>query len=153
MPDPSTTPIPKITSEPTAYPADTGGLSVLCVDDNVDAADSLGTFLELLGYEVRVAHDAREALDAVAAGFRPQVCVLDITMPGMDGCGLARALRESPGGSGLLMIALTALGDHDSLTRMADSGFDLYYQKPVRPRDLLEALIAHARKTRIPQAS
>ena len=133
---------------PTPYPTDTGGLHVLCVDDNVDAADSLGDFLELLGYEVTVAHDAAAALAAVAAGARPQACVLDITMPGMDGCGLADALRGSPGGEVMLLVALTALGGHDSLTRMADAGFDLYYRKPVPPRLLLDALIAFAKNGR-----
>jgi CheY-like chemotaxis protein len=140
MPDPTT--------EPAPYPTDTGGLCVLCVDDNADAADSLGTFLELLGYEVTVTHDAKTALDAVAAGLRPQACVLDISMPGMDGCGLANALRGAPGGEDMLLIALTALGGHESLTRMADSGFDLYYQKPVVPRELLAELVKFAKNGR-----
>jgi CheY-like chemotaxis protein len=135
-------------TDSTQYPTDTGGLRVLCVDDNADAADSLGTFLELLGYEVTVAHDAQSALDAVAAGFRPQAGVLDITMPGMDGCGLARALRVSPGGEEMLLVALTALGDYQSLTRMADSDFDLHFQKPVTPKELLAELVKFAREGR-----
>ena len=136
------------TTEATPYPTDTGGLRILCVDDNADAADSLGTFLELLGYEVTVAHDAQSALDAVAAGANPQACVLDITMPGMDGCGLATALRTSPGGEDMLLIALTALGDYGSLRRMADSDFDLHFQKPVVPRELLDQLVNFAKSGR-----
>jgi CheY-like chemotaxis protein len=88
---------------------------------------------------VTVAHDARTAL-ARAAAFRPQVCILDITMPGMDGCELARRLRAAPGGEQLLLIALTAVGDHNSLDRMADAGFDLHFAKPVAPSELYEAL-------------
>jgi two-component system, OmpR family, response regulator len=107
-------------------------LRVLCVDDNEDAADSLGTLLGMVGCETAVAHDAATAL-AGAEEFRPQACILDITMPGMNGYELARRLREGPGGGEMLLIALTALGDYDSLERMVDSGFDLYYPKPVAP--------------------
>jgi CheY-like chemotaxis protein len=115
------------------------GLRVMCVDDNADAADSLGTLLDMMGYRVAVAHDALSAL-ALVEEFRPRVCILDITMPGMDGCELARRLRAAPGGESQLLIALTALGDHGSLERMADSGFDLHFTKPISPTDLTAAL-------------
>jgi CheY-like chemotaxis protein len=58
----------------------------------------------------------------------------------MDGCELARRLRDGPGGEDMLLIALTALGDYDSLERMADAGFDLHYSKPAPPRVLYAAL-------------
>jgi CheY-like chemotaxis protein len=122
-------------------------MRVLCVDDNEDAADSLGTLLDLVGCEAAVAHDAAAAL-ARAEEFRPQACVLDITMPGMDGCELARRLRQGPGGEELLLIALTALNDYNSLERMADSGFDLHYPKPVPPAVLYEALNDFAERGR-----
>jgi CheY-like chemotaxis protein len=109
------------------------------VDDNEDAADSLGTLLGMVGCETAVAHDAATALSGVDE-FRPQACILDITMPGMDGFELAERLRAGPGGEDMLLIALTALGDHDSLERMVDSGFDLYYPKPVAPSLLYEVL-------------
>jgi CheY-like chemotaxis protein len=125
------------------------GLRVLCVDDNEDAADSLGTLLELVGCEAAVAHDAAAALARVGE-FRPQVCVLDITMPGMDGCDLARRLRDGEGGGEMLLIALTALNNHDSLARMADSGFDLHYTKPVTPAVLYAALNEFAERGRRP---
>ncbi len=115
------------------------GLRVMCVDDNVDAADSLGTLLGLVGCKVAVAHDAMTALAQVEA-FRPQVCLLDITMPGMDGYELARRLRELPDGKELLLIALTALGDYNSLEKMAASGFDLHYAKPIQPQELYAVL-------------
>lgn len=114
-------------------------LRVLCVDDHPDTADSLGTLLRLYGYEVAVAHDGEAAL-AVAHGFRPQVCVLDITMPRIDGNELARRFRAAAGGGDLLLVALTALGDYPSLEQMAKSGFDLHYAKPVEPRELCDAL-------------
>src|SRR5580704_15696005 len=84
-------------------------LRVLCVDDNEDAADSLGTLLRMVGCETAVAHDAVTALAGVEA-FLPQACILDITMPGMNGYELARRLREGPRGGEMLLIALTALG-------------------------------------------
>ena len=115
------------------------GLRVLCVDDNEDAADSLGALLSVVGCEAAVAHDATEALDRVSA-FRPQACILDITMPGIDGCELARRLRDRADGADMLLIALTALGDYDSIARIADAGFDLYFTKPVPPRELYAAL-------------
>ena len=107
-------------------------LRVLCVDDNEDAADSLGTLLGLVGCETAVAHDAITALARVEE-FRPQACILDITMPGMDGYELARRLRDGPQGGEMLLVALTGVGGFDSLERMVDSGFDLYYPKPVPP--------------------
>lgn len=114
------------------------GMRVLCVDDNEDAADSLGTLLGMTGCTVAVAHGAPEALE-IAPQFSPQVYVLDITMPGMDGCELARRLRDSAGKDALI-IALTALGDYNSIERIADAGFDLYFTKPVPPHELYAAL-------------
>ncbi|MDB5313863.1 MAG: mprA 2 [Gemmataceae bacterium] len=128
-------------------PAPTG-LQVLCVDDNHDAADSLGVLLGFAGHGVAVAHDARSALEVMAHGFRPEVCILDITMPGMDGCELARRVRDATGDRPPLLIALTALGDYNSLGRMADAGFDLHFEKPVVPQELFEALGEFARRSR-----
>ena len=115
------------------------GLRVLCVDDNEDAADSLGTILEMVGCEVLVTHDAATALAKVTA-FGPQVCILDITMPRIDGYELARRLRELPGSDTQLLVALTALGDYNSLERMADAGFDLHFVKPITPAELYAML-------------
>jgi CheY-like chemotaxis protein len=121
------------------------GLRVMCVDDNADAADSLGTLLEMVGCAVAVTHDAVSALARVDE-FRPQICVLDITMPGMDGCELARRLRELPDGDRFLLIALTALGGYHSLERMADAGFDLYFAKPVPLNELYSAFNDFAKR-------
>ena len=142
----SNVPAPSNANPPALVPAPAGhdlppppNLRILCVDDNEDAADSLGTLLEMVGCRVAVSHGAEEAL-ARAAEFRPQAFVLDITMPGIDGCELARRLRAAAGGETVLLIALTALGDYNSIQRIADSGFDLYFTKPVTVRDLYAAL-------------
>ncbi|HEX4609836.1 MAG TPA: response regulator [Urbifossiella sp.] len=128
-------------------PTPAAPLRVLCVDDHPDTADSLGTLLSLHGYEVAVAHNGEDAL-AQAPGFAPQACILDITMPGIDGNELARRFRAEPGGNEMLLIAQTALGDYPSLERMADSGFDLHFAKPVELKDLLAALVEFARSGR-----
>ena len=125
------------------------GLRVLCVDDNEDAADSLGTLLGMVGCDVAVSHGAADAL-ARAVEFRPRAFVLDITMPGMDGCELARRLRAGADGTEVLIIALTALGDYNSLERIADAGFDLYFTKPVAPGELYAALNTFAERGRPP---
>src|SRR5687767_10436192 len=80
-------------------------IRVLCVDDNVDAADSLNTLLRMTGFVTKACHDARAALELVAH-FRPEACVLDISMPGMDGYELARELRGSEWGKELYLIAV-----------------------------------------------
>lgn len=122
------TPMSEVQDQP--LDAKTKTLRVLCVDDNTDAVDTLGAVLDLLGFQVAVAHDAASALE-VSEAFEPQAAILDITMPGMDGYELAQRFRERPGGKEMLLIALTALGDYGSMERMADVGFDLYYAKPV----------------------
>ena len=70
-------------------------LKVLCVDDNEDAADTLGEMLSISGHEVAVCHDGESALGVVESGFHPDVAILDINMPGIDGCQLAAALAPA----------------------------------------------------------
>ena len=125
--------------DPTPYPTDTGGLHVLCVDDNVDAADSLGDFLELLGYEVTVAHDAAAAaLAAVAAGARPQACVLDITMPLLNGIDAASMWRQIEGGRRHLpIIGVTADATTETEVRCLAAGMDIRVTKPFDANHLL----------------
>jgi CheY-like chemotaxis protein len=125
------------------------GLRILCVDDNEDAADSLGTLLELVCCEVSVAHGAAEALEHVDE-FCPQVCILDITLneTGWDGFKLAETLRKKPWGEDALFVALTALGDYRSLEWIADAGFDLHFTKPIAPADLYAVLNDFAQRGR-----
>ncbi len=113
---------------------------ILVVDDNVDAARSLSRLLErLYGQDVRVAHDGPEAL-AAADEFLPQVVLLDIGLPGMDGHEVARRLRGRPEFAGALIVALTGWGQEDDLARSREAGFDHHLVKPADPdaiRDLL----------------
>jgi signal transduction histidine kinase/ActR/RegA family two-component response regulator len=110
--------------------------SVLVVDDNQDAADSLGELLGAMGLGVQVAYSGEQALQ-VAAGRHFDVAVLDIGMPGMDGCDLARQLRARPGLQRLKLIALTGWGQDSDRARFASAGFDHHLLKPVDPGALL----------------
>jgi two-component system OmpR family response regulator len=104
------------------------GLRVLCVDDNPDFADSIMDLLEMLGYEARASYDGPSAL-ANAEIFAPNICLIDLNMPGMDGDVLAIRLREA--GNRAILIAVTAMSNEESCLRIAAAGFDLHLDKPV----------------------
>jgi signal transduction histidine kinase/CheY-like chemotaxis protein len=118
------------------------GRRVLLVDDNADAADSLADILRSFGHEVRVAYNAPEALRAVD-GFQPQVAVLDIGLPVMDGVELATRLRDRIG-SALRLFALTGYGRAEDQARTERSGFEHHFVKPVDPAVLASSISAPA---------
>jgi len=119
-------------------------LRVLCVDDNRDATDSAVELLRLVGFEARACYDGPQAL-AAADEFAPDICLLDLNMPGMDGDELAGRLRDQAAGHPVLFVAVSARGDDESRRRTADAGFELHLVKPVDPHDFLEILDALAR--------
>lgn len=102
---------------------------IMVVDDNHDAADSLGSLLTELGAEVSVAHNGRDALE-LANRFLPDVVLLDIGMPGLDGYEVARQLRARPAFARTLLIALTGWGQDDDRRRSRVAGFDHHMVKP-----------------------
>jgi CheY-like chemotaxis protein len=114
---------------------------VLLADDNRDAADTLALLLKLSSHEVRVAHGGREAL-ALAEELRPDVALLDIAMPEIDGYAVAQALRRAPWAAGLRLIALTGRGQEEDKLRARAAGFDHHLTKPVSPEALQELLQA-----------
>lgn len=105
-------------------------LRILVVDDNVDAAELLGQFLQSLGHEVMVVTDPLAALVA-AASFEPQVGLLDIAMPGMDGHELAQCLRRLPFAADLRLAAVTAYSQPSDRQAAAQAGFEQYFVKPL----------------------
>jgi PAS domain S-box-containing protein len=115
---------------------------ILVVDDNADSAESLATLLRLAGHEVRVAYGGREALE-IAQAVKPQVVLLDLGMPGMDGYEVARHLRQQPGMGGALLVAVTGWGQEEDRRRSKTAGFDQHLVKPVEPAALQDVL-AHA---------
>src|SRR5262249_9785373 len=103
---------------------------ILVVDDSIDAAESLALLLRLTGHEIQTCHDGPAALDAFPA-FEPEVVLLDIGLPKMDGYAVARALRQLPGGEKVLLVALTGYGQEEDRIRAAAAGFDHHLTKPV----------------------
>jgi signal transduction histidine kinase len=135
-----------LAQEALAAPAANGGkrLRVLVVDDNRDAAESLAAILDLLGHEVRTALDGTQALQAVAE-LRPQLVLLDIGMPGMDGYEVARVLRAEAGPSAPTLVALTGFGQEEDQRRARAAGFDRHLTKPAdldALRELLERTVS-----------
>jgi two-component system CheB/CheR fusion protein len=118
---------------------------VLVVDDNRDAADTLALILELTGHAVRTAADGPAGLRA-AAEFRPDVVLLDIGMPGMDGYEVARRLRADLAVDGALLVALTGYGTEADRRRSAAAGCDAHLVKPVDPDELMTLIAAAPRR-------
>lgn len=112
---------------------------VIIADDIEDAANTLAKLLEAEGHDVRVAHDGLTAL-FLARAFRPQVAILDIGMPELDGYAVARALRQEPWGGGILLIALTGRGQEEDKRQAAAAGFDLHLTKPVDPHQVMSLI-------------
>ena len=128
---------------PEAKPA-VGPLRVLVVDDNVDAANSIAKLLGLFGHKMKCAHDGPSAL-SVAEEFGPDVVILDIGLPGMDGYEVARRLRSTERFRRTALIALTGYGQQDDRLRSEQAGFDQHLTKPVDP-DLLHNVIVDPRR-------
>ena len=122
-------------------------LSVLIVDDNLDAGESLATILRLHGNDVMVASDGHEALRLVASR-RPEVVILDIGLPGLDGYEVARRIRSQPWGRGMLLLAVSGWGQSEDKRRSAEAGVDHHLVKPVNPFDIEQLLADHAASTR-----
>jgi CheY-like chemotaxis protein len=119
--------------------AEPSPLRVLVVDDNVDAADSLAMLVKLAGHEVQVAHDGPLAL-RVAETFRPQLVLLDLGLPAMDGYEVARQLRRRPETRETVLAAVTGWGQAEDLRRSKQAGFDRHFVKPVEPAVLIRLL-------------
>lgn len=113
---------------------------ILIADDNRDAAESMSMMLRLMGNEVRTVHDGAQAVEEASA-FRPDVVLLDIGMPRLNGYAVARAIREQRWGAGMVLVALTGWGQDEDKRRAVEAGFDQHFTKPVNPA-ALERLIA-----------
>jgi signal transduction histidine kinase/CheY-like chemotaxis protein len=120
---------------------------VLCVDDNVDACTSLAMMLQLSGHEAVTANDGPAAL-ATAASYQPDIVLLDIGLPGMDGYEVCKRLRAEPKFTGLLIVALTGWGQEEDRRRSQEAGFDLHVTKPIDPQYLEEVLRTNGRPRR-----
>jgi CheY-like chemotaxis protein len=116
---------------------------VLIADDNRDAADSLAMLLEMEGHEVTVVHDGRQALTSIEK-LAPDIALLDIGMPELDGYEVARRVRLRSAGRGLTLIAVTGWGQEADRVRAIEAGFNMHFTKPVEPERLIDLLRAGA---------
>jgi len=124
---------------------------ILVVDDVAASADTLMTLLEMEGFEVKTASEGMAALK-IAEDFRPEVVLLDIGLPGMNGFEVAHRLRTQPGSRDALMIALTGYGEAESRSRSAQAGFDFHMVKPADV-NLLLSMLANPQQARKAKAA
>jgi CheY-like chemotaxis protein len=106
------------------------GRRILIVDDNVDSADSLAMLLQLSGHEAHTAYDGLQALET-AQRLQPDVMLLDLGLPGLDGCEVCRRVRQQPWARRTLLVAVTGWGQAADRQRSQDAGFDVHLVKPV----------------------
>jgi CheY-like chemotaxis protein len=114
-------------------------LRVLVVDDNVDAAQGIVMLLKALGNDVRTAYDGPTALES-ALDYRPNVVLLDIGLPGLDGFEVAKRLRQQPALRSVVLVALTGYGQESDRQRSQEAGFDHHLVKPANVGKLQQIL-------------
>ncbi|MGZ8253824.1 MAG: PAS domain-containing protein [Burkholderiaceae bacterium] len=142
---PAIDPIYTVTTVPT------GGLKVLVADDNEDAVESAAMLLSLNGNDVKLASDGLEAVEA-ANRYRPDVVLLDIGMPKLNGFEACRRIRSEPWGKDMLVVAVTGWGQEEDRRRTAEAGFDAHFTKPVDFASVM-ALIGQRRSMRSTERS
>ena len=120
-------------------------LRILVVDDNRDMVASMAMLLRLLGHEVREAFDGQAAVDATA-DFRPDVVLMDIGLPRLNGYEAAERMRAGPGGRDVTLIATTGWCQAGERERSKAAGFDHHLVKPVDPTELIGLLVAEGRR-------
>jgi PAS domain S-box-containing protein len=140
--------LPTLAEQPASQPPaseDLGNLMlaparrILVADDNTDVVESLALLLRVNGHEVETARDGLEAVE-LAARFRPDLVLMDIGMPKLDGYAACRRIRQSPWGKDLVIIALTGWGQDDDRRKAEEAGFNARLVKPVEPSALLRLL-------------
>lgn len=135
--------LPVVAAPPAVKPAPAAPRKILVVDDLCASAETLQVLLELEGFNVRIANDGASALD-IAREFVPDVVILDIGLPGLDGFEVARQLRSRPESKTTLLIALTGYGEAESRLRSQQAGFDHHVVKPADIESLL-AMVSQPR--------
>jgi CheY-like chemotaxis protein/anti-sigma regulatory factor (Ser/Thr protein kinase) len=130
---------PQVSDQPGETAVPKSSLRILIVDDNRDGADSLSMMLRIMGNDPRTAYDGEEGV-AVARDFRPEVVLLDIGLPRLDGYEACRRIREEAWGKGVVLIAVTGWGQEEDRRRSHEAGFDHHLVKPVDPQELMKLL-------------
>ncbi len=120
---------------------------ILVVDDNRDSANTLGLLLKMNGHEVQKAYDGLEAI-AAAEDFRPNVILLDLGMPKMNGYDVCRHIRQQPWGKPITLVALTGWGQEEDIRRTTESGFDAHLVKPLTMSSLKTLFLSFDEKAK-----
>lgn len=131
-------------ADPLARNRTTRHRRILIVDDNIDAARGLSRLLRITGHEVEAVHTGPEGIE-MARSSRPEVILLDIGLPGMDGYEVARRLRREPGFTATTIIAISGYGQDEDRRRSREAGFDHHLVKPIEPPALMALLADEAR--------
>ena len=118
------------------------GRRVLVVDDSVDAAETVATLLQAAGCVTRAVHSGEQAVTSTV-DFGPEIVLLDVGLPGVDGLEVCRRIRTLPGGQAVYVVAITGWGQDDDRRKTRDAGFDAHLVKPVDIHALLR-LVEHA---------
>jgi PAS domain S-box-containing protein len=123
---------PSFANPPAAvpFPVNKHSRRVLVVDDNQDAREMLSAMVRRLGNDVRVACDGLDAVE-IARAWHPEIVLMDVGMPRLDGCGAAKLMRQDPAGQRILLVAITGWGQEDMRQRTKAAGFDRHLVKPV----------------------
>jgi signal transduction histidine kinase len=145
LPLASVTAVPEAQTPPSPVPRAPGPRRVLVVEDNADARDALRAVLEAAGHEVRSTENGPQALEMVRT-WQPHVALVDIGLPGMTGYEVAEALRRTPFGDDVMLVAVTGYGQPEDRRRAIDSGFDLHAVKPMTPEALLDLIAGERRR-------
>jgi CheY-like chemotaxis protein len=114
------------------------------VDDNTDAANSIGILLQEMGHDTRTAHDAQSALTQMEL-FKPEIVLLDLGLPGIDGVEVGRRIRTKPEGRNVSLIAVTGWSQDHDRRQTAEAGFDGHLVKPVTAQQI-QSVIAQVRR-------
>ena len=115
---------------------------ILVVDDDRDSAEAMTILLKIYGHEVATAYDGIEAIE-IARMFRPDIALLDLSMPKLSGYDVARRIREEAGKPGLILVALTGWGGEEDKRRSIEAGFNVHMVKPI-DFTALEKLVAES---------
>ena len=124
-----------------------GALRILVADDNADAAETLSMLLEVMGHQVQRVHDGEAAVDA-SRSFDPQLVLLDIGMPKLNGYETCRRIRGEPGGAGRTLVAVTGWGQPQDVKSASEAGFDHHMVKPLDMDALMELISSRASAAR-----
>ena len=132
-------PVPSANGTGTVELASHPKCRILVVDDNEDATVSLAMMLEIIGHEVYTAHDGETGVK-LAKKWQPNIILMDLGMPRMNGYEAARHIRQETWGTRIILVALTGWGADDDRRKTQDAGFDRHLVKPVEPNALLQLL-------------